>query len=560
MMPMILKNLKTGPLFFPDGADFFLAIALFLLIFGLQKYKIFVSLPLKIEKKNKHIMANNEDLFKSIISHAKEYGYIFPSSEIYDGLSAVYDYGQYGVELKNNIKQYWWKAMVQYHENIVGIDSAIFMHPTIWKASGHVDAFNDPLIDNKDSKKRYRADVLIEDHIQKIEDKINKEVEKAKKRFENFDEALFRQTNPRVVENQKKIDDITAKYADLMQRNDLAGLKQLIIDLEIACPISGTRNWTDVRQFNLMFSTQMGSVAEGADTIYLRPETAQGIFVNFLNVQKTGRMKVPFGIAQIGKAFRNEIVARQFIFRMREFEQMEMQFFVRPGEELKWFEYWKAERIKWHQSLGIAPENYRFHDHEKLAHYANAATDIEFKFPFGFKELEGIHSRTNYDLSRHEEFSGKKLRYFDPETNESYVPYVVETSIGVDRMFLAVFSNAYCEEKMEDGSVRVVLRLPAMLAPIKAAVLPLVKKDGMPEKAREIMDVLKRDFLCQYDEKDAIGRRYRRQDAIGTPFCITVDNQTLEDNTVTVRERDTMQQYRVSVDELRGTLRDKLSL
>ena len=560
VMPMILKNLKTGPLFFPDGADFFLAIALFLLIFGLQKYKIFVSLPLKIEKKNKHIMANNEDLFKSIISHAKEYGYIFPSSEIYDGLSAVYDYGQYGVELKNNIKQYWWKAMVQYHENIVGIDSAIFMHPTIWKASGHVDAFNDPLIDNKDSKKRYRADVLIEDHIQKIEDKINKEVEKAKKRFENFDEALFRQTNPRVVENQKKIDDITAKYADLMQRNDLAGLKQLIIDLEIACPISGTRNWTDVRQFNLMFSTQMGSVAEGADTIYLRPETAQGIFVNFLNVQKTGRMKVPFGIAQIGKAFRNEIVARQFIFRMREFEQMEMQFFVRPGEELKWFEYWKAERIKWHQSLGIAPENYRFHDHEKLAHYANAATDIEFKFPFGFKELEGIHSRTNYDLSRHEEFSGKKLRYFDPETNESYVPYVVETSIGVDRMFLAVFSNAYCEEKMEDGSVRVVLRLPAMLAPIKAAVLPLVKKDGMPEKAREIMDVLKRDFLCQYDEKDAIGRRYRRQDAIGTPFCITVDNQTLEDNTVTVRERDTMQQYRVSVDELRGTLRDKLSL
>ena len=557
---MILKNLKTGPLFFPDGADFFLAIALFLLIFGLQKYKIFVSLPLKIEKKNKHIMANNEDLFKSIISHAKEYGYIFPSSEIYDGLSAVYDYGQYGVELKNNIKQYWWKAMVQYHENIVGIDSAIFMHPTIWKASGHVDAFNDPLIDNKDSKKRYRADVLIEDHIQKIEDKINKEVEKAKKRFENFDEALFRQTNPRVVENQKKIDDITAKYADLMQRNDLAGLKQLIIDLEIACPISGTRNWTDVRQFNLMFSTQMGSVAEGADTIYLRPETAQGIFVNFLNVQKTGRMKVPFGIAQIGKAFRNEIVARQFIFRMREFEQMEMQFFVRPGEELKWFEYWKAERIKWHQSLGIAPENYRFHDHEKLAHYANAATDIEFKFPFGFKELEGIHSRTNYDLSRHEEFSGKKLRYFDPETNESYVPYVVETSIGVDRMFLAVFSNAYCEEKLEDGSTRVVLRLPAMLAPIKAAVLPLVKKDGMPEKAREIMDILKPHFLCQYDEKDAIGRRYRRQDAIGTPFCITVDNQTLEDNTVTVRERDTMQQYRVSVDELRGTLRDKLSL
>ena len=495
-------------------------------------------------------MANNEELFKQIISHAKEYGFIFPSSEIYDGLSAVYDYGEYGVELKNNIKQYWWKAMVQYHENIVGIDSAIFMHPTIWKASGHVDAFNDPLIDNKDSKKRYRADVLIEDHIQKIEDKINKEVEKAKKRFENFDEDLYRKTNQRVVEYQQKIDDITARYADLMNRTDLAGLKALIEELGIVCPISGTKNWTDVRQFNLMFATQMGSVAEGADTIYLRPETAQGIFVNFLNVYKTGRMKIPFGIAQIGKAFRNEIVARQFIFRMREFEQMEMQFFVRPGEELKWFDYWKQTRIKWHQDLGIAPENYRFHDHEKLAHYANAATDIEFKFPFGFKELEGIHSRTDFDLSQHEKYSGKKLRFFDPETNESYVPYVIETSIGVDRMFLAVFSHAYTEEKLEDGSTRVVLRLPAKLAPIKAAVLPLVTKDGLPEKAREVMDMLKPYMMCQYDEKDAIGRRYRRQDAIGTPYCITIDNQTMEDNTVTIRERDSMQQRRVPVKEL----------
>ena len=495
-------------------------------------------------------MANNEELFKQIISHAKEYGFIFPSSEIYDGLSAVYDYGEYGVELKNNIKQYWWKAMVQYHENIVGIDSAIFMHPTIWKASGHVDAFNDPLIDNKDSKKRYRADVLIEDHIQKIEDKINKEVEKAKKRFENFDEDLYRKTNQRVVEYQQKIDDITARYADLMNRTDLAGLKALIEELGIVCPISGTKNWTDVRQFNLMFATQMGSVAEGADTIYLRPETAQGIFVNFLNVYKTGRMKIPFGIAQIGKAFRNEIVARQFIFRMREFEQMEMQFFVRPGEELKWFDYWKQTRIKWPQDLGIAPENYRFHDHEKLAHYANAATDIEFKFPFGFKELEGIHSRTDFDLSQHEKYSGKKLRFFDPETNESYVPYVIETSIGVDRMFLAVFSHAYTEEKLEDGSTRVVLRLPAKLAPIKAAVLPLVKKDGLPEKAREVMDMLKPYMMCQYDEKDAIGRRYRRQDAIGTPYCITIDNQTMEDNTVTIRERDSMEQKRVPIKEL----------
>ncbi len=499
-------------------------------------------------------MASQEDVFKQVIAHAKEYGFIFPSSEIYDGLSAVYDYAQLGVELKNNIKQYWWQAMVQMHENIVGIDSAIFMHPTIWKASGHVDAFNDPLIDNKDSKKRYRADVLVEDYIQKLEEKNEKEVTKAKKKFENFDEALFRSTNPNILRNKEKIDAISGRFAELMNNNDLAGIKSLIEELGIACPISGTKNWTDVRQFNLMFSTQMGSVSEGADTIYLRPETAQGIFVNFLNVYKTGRMKVPFGIAQIGKAFRNEIVARQFIFRMREFEQMEMQFFVRPGEELKWFEYWKAERKNWHLSLGIDESNYRFHDHEKLAHYANAATDIEFKFPFGFKELEGIHSRTDFDLRQHEEFSGKKLRYFDPETNESYVPYVVETSIGVDRMFLAVLSNAYQEEQLADGSSRTILRIPRDLAPIKVAVLPLVKKDGHPEKAREIMAILKKRMMCQYDEKDAIGRRYRRQDAIGTPYCITVDNQTLEDNTVTIRDRDTMEQRRVAIDDLLSIL------
>ncbi|MBO4738626.1 MAG: glycine--tRNA ligase [Bacteroidales bacterium] len=495
-------------------------------------------------------MANNEDLFKKITAHAKEYGFIFPSSEIYDGLSAVYDYGQLGVELKNNIKQYWWKAMVQMHENIVGIDSAIFMHPTTWKASGHVDAFNDPMIDNKDSKKRYRADNLIEDYLQKIEDKINKEVEKASKRFENFDEKMFRSTNQRVLEYQAKIDDINGRFQKAMIDNDLQGIKALIEELGIVCPISGSRNWTDVRQFNLMFATQMGSTAEGADTIYLRPETAQGIFVNFLNVQKTGRMKIPFGIAQIGKAFRNEIVARQFIFRMREFEQMEMQFFVRPGEELKWFAFWKEERMKWHKSLGIKETKYRFHDHEKLAHYANAATDIEFEFPFGFKELEGIHSRTDFDLSAHQTYSGKKMQYFDAELNESYVPYVVETSIGLDRMFLAVLSNAYTEEKLEDGSDRVVLNIPPFLAPYKFAVLPLVKKDGMPEKAREILASLQEDYNCQYDEKDAIGRRYRRQDAIGTPFCITVDNQTLEDNTVTIRYRDTMTQDRVSVEEL----------
>ncbi len=496
-------------------------------------------------------MANNEDLFKKIISHSKEYGYIFPSSEIYDGMAAVYDYGQYGVELKNNIKQYWWKSMVQMHDNIVGIDSSIFMHPKIWKASGHVDAFNDPLIDNKDSKKRYRADVLIEDHIAKIEDKIEKEVLKAEKRFgDSFNKEEFVSTNQRVLDNQAKIDDISSRFADLMNAENLEGVKLLIEELGIVCPISGTKNWTDVRQFNLMFSTKMGSLSEDTNIVYLRPETAQGIFVNFLNVQKSGRMKIPFGIAQIGKAFRNEIVARQFIFRMREFEQMEMQFFVRPGEELKWFEHWKETRMKWHLSLGIPKTEYRFHDHEKLAHYANAATDIEFRFPFGFKELEGIHSRGDFDLKQHQEFSGKKIQYFDPELKENYTPYVVETSIGLDRTFLAVLSHAYTEQTLEDGTIRTVLNLPKVLCPIKAAILPLVKKDNMPEKAKEIEKMLRSDFMVQYDEKDAIGKRYRRQDAIGTPYCITVDTQTLEDNTVTIRERDTMHQDRITISEL----------
>lgn len=506
-------------------------------------------------------MAQQEDVFKKLISHCKEYGFVFPSSEMYDGLSAVYDYGQMGVELKNNIKKYWWDSMVLLHENIVGIDSAIFMHPTIWKASGHVDAFNDPLIDNKDSKKRYRADVLIEDLIAKMDEKIEKEVEKAAKRFgESFDEALFRQTNPRVQEHVAKREELHSRYAKAMNENDLNELRQIILDYEIACPLSGTRNWTDVRQFNLMFSTEMGSTADGTMKIYLRPETAQGIFVNYLNVQKTGRMRIPFGIAQIGKAFRNEIVARQFIFRMREFEQMEMQFFVRPGEELKWFAQWKETRLKWHKALGLGDEKYRYHDHEKLAHYANAATDIEFEMPFGFKEVEGIHSRTNFDLSNHEKFSGKKLQYFDPELNESYVPYVIETSIGVDRMFLSVMAGSYCEEQLPDGETRVVLRLPAALAPVKLAILPLVKKDGLPEKAREIMDMLRFDFKCQYDEKDSIGKRYRRQDAIGTPFCVTVDHDTLTDNCVTIRFRDTMEQKRVAISDLAQIIGEQVSM
>lgn len=502
-----------------------------------------------------------EDVFKKIISHCKEYGFVFPSSEVYDGLAAVYDYGQNGVELKNNIKEYWWKSMVLLHDNIVGIDSAIFMHPTIWKASGHVDAFNDPLIDNRDSKKRYRADNLIEEQIGKYDEKIDKEIAKARKRFgEKFDEKQFRETNPRVLETQAKRDSLHERYKEAMQGPDLEALKQIIIDEGIIDPISGTKNWTDVRQFNLMFATEMGASADASMKVYLRPETAQGIFVNYLNVQKTGRMKIPFGIAQIGKAFRNEIVARQFIFRMREFEQMEMQFFVKPGTEMEWFAKWKEIRMKWHQALGFGAENYRFHDHEKLAHYANAATDIEFRMPFGFREVEGIHSRTDFDLSQHEKYSGRQIKYFDPMTNESYTPYDIETSIGVDRMFLSIMCHSYEEETLQGGETRVVLRLPAQLAPVKLAVLPLVRKDGLPEKAREIMDSLKFHFNCQYDEKDTIGKRYRRQDAIGTPYCLTVDYDSLKDNTVTLRSRDSMEQERVPIDGLLGIIEDNVSI
>lgn len=482
-------------------------------------------------------MSIQENRFQAIISHAKEYGFVFASSEIYDGLSAVYDYGPYGSELKKNIRDYWWKSMTQMHENIVGVDAAIFMHPTTWKASGHVDNFSDPMIDNKDSKKRYRVDHLIEAHADKLKE----------------------------AGKEEEATALLAAMDALLAKEDYAGLKQLIEDNKMACAISGTVNWTDIRQFNLMFSTQIGSVAEEADTIYLRPETAQGIFVNFLNVQKTARMKVPFGIAQTGKAFRNEIVARQFIFRMREFEQMEMQFFIRPGTQKEWYEYWKETRLKWHLSLGIPAEKYRYHDHVKLAHYADAALDIEYDFPIGFKEVEGIHSRTDFDLANHQKYSGKKMQYFDndinPETGKpygNYIPYVIETSIGLDRMFLLVLSHAYDEEKWtkEDGTPdeRVVLRLPAKLAPTKLAILPLTKKDGMPEIAKELLDECKPYFHCFYEEKDNIGRRYRRQDAIGTPFCVTIDNQTKEDQTVTIRYRDTMQQERVPIAEVKNII------
>ncbi len=474
--------------------------------------------------------------FKDIVSHAKEYGFVFPSSEIYDGLQAVYDYGQNGVELKNNLKLAWWKSMTQLHDSIVGIDSAIFMHPTVWKASGHVDSFNDPMIDNKDSKKRYRADTLIEDRAAEYVD--NGENDKA--------------------------DFLLSEMNRLLAENDLEGVYQLIVKEKIACPVSGTANWTEVRQFNLMFSTKIGSVADESSVLYLRPETAQGIFVNFLNVQKTGRMKIPFGIAQIGKAFRNEIVARQFIFRMREFEQMEMQFFVRPGTEMDWYNYWKDTRLKFHKALGISPENLQYHQHEKLAHYANAAVDIEYKFPFGFKEMEGIHSRTDFDLKSHQEYSKKKQQYFDNDLDANgkpfgnYIPYVVETSVGADRLFLATLCEAYTSETVQDGDQtkeRTYLNLHPALAPTKVAVCPIVKKDGLSEIGTKIYKELKTEFMAGYDEKDSIGKRYTRQDLIGTPYCVAIDYQTKEDETVTVRHRNSMEQERVSIPRLKEMLR-----
>jgi len=506
-------------------------------------------------------MSISQDVFKKIISHAKEYGFIFQSSEIYDGLSAVYDYAQNGVELKNNIKKYWWASMVQLNDNIVGLDSSILMHPTTWKASGHLDAFNDPLIDNKDSKLRYRADVLIEDYITKIESKINKEIDKARKRFgDAFNEDEFRKTNARVLNNQKKIDNTISVMKKCFDDDDLVSLKKLIDDLGIVDPVSGSKNWTDIKQFNLMFSTSIGASSKSSSEIYLRPETAQGIFVNFLNVQKSSRKKIPFGIAQIGKAFRNEIIARQFIFRMREFEQMEMQFFVKPGTQKEWYDRWKQIRMKWHMALGLGEENYRFHDHDKLAHYADAACDIEFNFPFGFKELEGIHSRTDFDLSQHEKFSGKKMKYFDPESNKSFTPYVVETSIGLDRMFLAVLASSFNEEVLENNNSRVVLNIPDFLAPYKVAILPLIKKDGLSEYASKLYDELKIYYNISYDEKDAVGRRYRRQDAIGTPICVTIDHESLKDDSVTLRYRDSMNQVRVNVKNVKEYIDEQTSM
>ena len=503
----------------------------------------------------------DSESLKKVISHSKEYGFIFPSSEIYEGLNAIYDYAHNGALLKNNIREYWWRSMVQLNENIVGIDSAIFMHPKTWVASGHVDAFNDPLIDNKDSKKRYRADVLIEEFIEKLNSKIQKEVQKAEKRFkEKFDKDQFLNTSPKVLEITNQINELKLRMVSAFEKDDLVEVKKIIDDMEIKCPISGTCNWTEVRQFNLMFSTKLGASEESSMDLYLRPETAQGIFLNYLNVQKTSRMKIPFGIAQTGKAFRNEIVARQFIFRMREFEQMEMQFFIKPGTQENWFNHWKDKRLNWHLNLGIDSSLFRFHDHDKLAHYADAACDIEFNFPFGFKELEGIHSRTDFDLKSHEELSGKKIQYFDPELDKNYTPYVLETSIGLDRMFLAIISNSFKVETLEDGSTRNVMSIPKQIAPNKLAVLPLLKKDGLPEYARKIMNEFSHEINLVYDEKDAIGRRYRRQDAIGTPYCITIDHQTIEDDSFTIRDRDSMDQKRINIEDLKSIVDNELTL
>ena len=528
----------------------------------------------------------SEEVFKKVVSHCKEYGFVFPSSEIYDGLGAVYDYGQNGVELKNNLRTYWWKSMVQMNENIVGLDAAIFMHPKVWKASGHIDGFSDPMIDNKDSKKRYRADQLIEDRIDKLRVEGLKDIERRNGRklideqvdIESSDKSekeikLLIETNLvkriSLSDKYKKAELLNNRFNNALLENNLEELKNIIVEEEIVCPMSGTRNWTDVRQFNLMFSTEMGAMAEDSDKIYLRPETAQGIFVNFLNVQKSGRMKIPFGIAQTGKAFRNEIIARQFIMRMREFEQMEMQFFIRPGTQKQWYEHWKETRIKWHHKLGFGADKYRFHDHVKLAHYADAAVDIEFDYPFGFKEMEGIHSRTDFDLKNHQEFSGKKIQYFDSEVDEStgkpfgnYIPYVVETSIGLDRLFLATLCASFIEEEVGEGDkkeMRTVLKLPAILAPVKVAIFPLTKKDGLPVVAEKIIDELKFDYNCFYEEKDAIGKRYRRQDAIGTPYCITVDHDTLVDQTVTIRYRDTMKQERIPISKIKEILAEEIN-
>lgn len=474
-----------------------------------------------------------------LVSLSKARGFIFQSSEIYGGLAAAYDYGPLGVQLKRKLNNAWWNAMTRKHENIVGLDSAILMHPKVWKASGHVDSFNDPMIDDKQSKMRYRADTLIEDYIFKL---------RSKDKTQDADRI------------QKLLDSAGSRK----------GLNEDLYDIiqseEIKSPDSGAFDWTEVRQFNLMFKTRLGATASGEESdVYLRPETAQGIFVNFSNALNTTRQQLPFGIAQIGKAFRNEVVARQFIFRMREFEQMEMQYFIKPGTDGEEYKRWAAERMAWHQSIGIRESRLRMSDHpeDKLAHYARDAADIQYEFPFGWQEVEGIHNRTDFDLTQHQQFSNKKLEYFDPQTQERFVPYVIETSIGLDRCFLMILCDAYREEEVpgeKEGSVetRTVLKFHPKLAPVTAGVLPLIKKAGLPEVARRIQEELADDYNVQYDEKGSIGKRYRRLDEAGTPFCITVDFDSLEDQTVTIRYRDSMKQERISIDKIGNKIRDEI--
>ena len=474
---------------------------------------------------------SNLDSLDKIVSLAKARGFIFQSSEIYGGLSAVYDYGPLGVELKNNIRNTWWKSMTQRHDNIVGIDAAIFMHPKVWEASGHIGGFNDPMIDDKQSKKRYRADMLIEQYIAKLE-KDGKE--------------------DKVKEIQELL-DTTGTRKSLTE-----DLYDIIMENEIRSPDSGAFDWTEVRQFNLMFKTQFGSTSTEEDGVYLRPETAQGIFVNYKNVLDTARVQVPFGIAQTGKAFRNEVVARQFVFRMREFEQMEMQYFVEPGTDGEAYDEWLQKRLDWHKSIGIREENLRTmpHPDDKLAHYARAAADIQYKYPIGWQEVEGIHNRSDFDLTQHQEFSGKKLEYYDQKNQKRYVPYVIETSVGLDRLTLMVLCDAYREEEV-DGDSRTVLKLDPRLAPVQVGVFPLIKKPELQDIAHKIEKDLREDYSVQYDESGSIGKRYRRLDEAGTPFCITVDFDTIEkDNQVTIRYRDDMSQVRIPIEKVGDVIRD----
>lgn len=479
-----------------------------------------------------------------VVSLAKRRGFVFQSSEIYGGLNGCWDYGPLGVELLRNIKEEWWKAMT-YREDVEGLDAAILMHPKVWEASGHVENFTDPMIDCKSCKARFRLDTLAD----LIADK------KKEKALDDLN-TLLQNENEVLIEIISKCENKAEAFEKVLENKVLA-IKLLEI---INCPQCGNKgNFTEPRSFNLMFKTFLGPVEQEGNIIYLRPETAQGIFVNFLNVQGSSRQKLPFGIAQIGKAFRNEINTKNFLFRTREFEQMEMQYFVKPSEDKQHYDSWKAIRMEWYKSLGMTPSKLRYHDHpkEKLAHYAKEATDIEYEFPFGWGEIEGIHNRTDFDVSRHEQYSGKSMKYFDEESKEKYFPYIIETSAGASRSFMAFLIDAYNEEEV-NGEIRTVLKFHPKLAPIKVAIFPLVNKDGMPEIARKIEADLRPHMRVFYDDKGAVGRRYRRQDEVGTPFCITVDTQTLEDNTVTVRERDSMQQERVQILELLDYLLKKL--